>query len=210
MKLTLSFFFCSFFILAQAQNKIDSVVKQSRSSLAEGNVYLFCRGTTTKAGIVSNGFNQRDKNVSHVGIGYIENNKTSIYHVSDITDTSKSALFVDSIHSFISVPNISYFSIWVYNKKQDFLKFKRVCQKYKNKKILFDFKFEINNDALYCSELCVSILNEISKFFSIKPIKILLQDNLYKLLLKRKEFIYYPADFFAGHKDFKKIFEIKL
>lgn len=177
----------------------------------QNTLYLFCRGTIAKSGLIAEKFNNTDKKITHVGIGYLDKNKLKIYNVTDC-DSSKTALVIDSLDSFIS-NGTYYLSVWKCNNNEgEFLKLKEICTSFSNRKVYFDFSFTLNeNDTiLYCSEFCSRVLKQIdSRKFDFKPKKMILE-SYYQALLNREELIYYPVDFFEGSPYFSKLFEINL
>ncbi len=211
VKIILSIFLSCFLLKGRCQNNLINTSQISLPELHKDKIYLFCRGTRSKAGIIANKYSNTDKMISHVGIGYIENNKVYIYNVNDISDNKRSALFIDSVQSFIAVPAAYYFSLWEYgSSRKELAKLKALCQSYKKRKIIFDYQFKIaDNDTLYCSEFCNNILQKAIPRFFFKPSIILLENKLYEVFLNRKQLVYYPADFFEKNRSFKKIYEVK-
>ena len=182
------------------------------AGLSEREIYIFCRGTKTKSGVIANKYNLQDRNISHIGIGYIENNIARIYNVNDITDHSRSALYVDSIQSFLNVKDAVYFAIWRLSPDPKALSLlKRLCSEYSSRKITFDYQFNISHDdTLYCSEFVYELLGKIIPDLNINPTKVVLANRLYESFLQRKELVYFSADFFQISSRFKKVFETTL
>lgn len=178
--------------------------------LEQNTLYVFCRGTKAKSGLIAEKFNVKDRNATHVGIGYLEKEQLRIYNVTDV-DTSKTALLIDDLDSFLS--GAYYMSIWKCRKNEsEYLKLKEVCSSFSNRKVYFDFSFTLNeNDTvLYCSEFCSRILKEINpKKFDFRPRKVKLE-SYYQALLQRENLIYFPVDFFEESSYFTKIFETHL
>jgi len=179
--------------------------------LEKNTIYLFCRGTKAKSGLIAEQFNSNDKLITHVGIGYIDKKGLKIYNVTDC-DTSKTALLIDNLDSFVS-NGTYYLSIWKYNNsKREYLKLKQLCSDFSKQKVYFDFSFTLNDTdtILYCSEFCARILRMINPVkFNFRP-KELVLESYYQALLNRKQLIYYPVDFFEGSIYFNKIFETHL
>lgn len=209
--LILFLFFLANINLANSQNRKTNVSELFNSiSLKPGCIYLFCRGTLRKANLISKKYNINDTNITHIGIGYLENNRTNIYNVSDVFETNQGALLIDSINSFISVDGAYYLSIWqCNNSNSEFEKLKGICKNYKSKRIVFDAHFTISNDdTLYCSEFCVDVLRKLNaKKFKFVPSYKKINNLLYEAILKRKSLSYYPVDFFEVNRNFKKIYE---
>ncbi|MDI1318218.1 hypothetical protein [Flavobacterium sp.] len=177
----------------------------------KNSLYLFCRGTIAKSGLIAEKFNNTDKKITHVGIGYLDNNVLKIYNVTDC-DSTKTALIIDNLDSFTS-NGTYYLSVWkCNNNEREFLKLKEICSAFSKRKVYFDFSFTLNkNDTvLYCSEFCSRVLKQInSRKFDFKPKKMILE-SYYKALLNREELIYYPVDFFQESPHFTKLLEITL
>lgn len=196
--------FFIFSLTATAQENTD--FKNLR--LNNFSIYLICRGTKAKSGFIAEKFNLQDKNITHIGIGYIENNSLKIFNVSDVKKENESALIIDSLNSFVT-KDTYYLSIWEYkNSYNDLKELKRICTKYKTAKIKFDFSFNIEDDEkMYCSEFCSKVLMEInrSKFkFSPNTVKL---EPFYSTLLKKSTLTYYPVDFFETNENFSKIYD---
>jgi len=185
-----------------SQNTIDNL------KFEENIVYVFGRGTKTKSGLIAKKFNSSNRYITHVGIGFVENNKLRIYNVIDC-DTNKTALVIDDLKSFVC-DKAYYLGVWkCKNNKQEFLKLKKICHEYSNHKVYFDYSFKLNekNNVLYCSEFCSRVLKTISLVkFNFHPKKMKLE-SFYKAVLRRNELLYYPVDFFQENKNFLKIFE---
>lgn len=179
--------------------------------LDQNTIYLFCRGTRAKSGLIAEKFNSIDKIITHVGIGYLDKEELKIYNVTDC-DSSKTALVIDNLTSFIS-SGTYYLSVWKCNNtEREYLKLKEICSEYSKLKVYFDFTFTLNenDNVLYCSEFCSRVLKKTnSKKFDFKPKKIKLE-AYYQALLNRKQLLYYPVDFFENSKYFNKIFETNL
>lgn len=195
---------------ANSQDHKRAYIDSSMDKLNDKNIYIFCRGTRSKPGIIANKYNTQDKNISHIGIGYVENKTVYIFNVNDITSRSQSALFVDSIHSFVAAPDAFYLAIWEHSgTEKELMNLKRICKEYRQRKIVFDYKFNItDDDTLYCSEFVYLILKKVLPRTPFAPFKVSLDNKLYETLLKRKELTYYPADFFTKTDLFTKVIEV--
>ena len=196
--------FCIFNLTANAQENTDF----KNLKLNNFSIYLICRGTKAKSGFIAEKFNLQDKNITHIGIGYIENNSLKIFNVSDVKKENESSLVIDSLNSFIT-KDTYYLSIWEYkNSYSDLQELKRICIKYKTAKIEFDFSFNIEDDKkMYCSEFCSKVLMEVnqSKFkFDPNTVKL---EPFYSKLLKKSTLTYYPVDFFETNQNFTKIYD---
>lgn len=89
---------------------------------------------------------------------------------------------------------------------------KRILKSYPGRKIVFDVSFSLNNDdTLYCSEFCATVLNSIGLgTCHFTPVKKKLNDRLFVTILKREELIYYPVDFFRATNYFRLTKEFKI
>lgn len=196
--------FCIFNHTARSQENTDF----KNLKLNNISIYLICRGTKAKSGFIAEKFNLQDKNITHIGIGYIENNSLKIFNVSDVKKENESALIIDSLSSFVT-KDTYYLSIWEYkNSYRDLKKLKRICKKYKTTKIKFDFLFNIeDDDKMYCSEFCSKILMKVNQSkFKFSPNTVSLEP-FYSTLLKTKTLTYYPVDFFETNQNFTKIYD---
>ena len=200
----------SFNVFPQTRNEIIQLVNNLERPLK--NIYIFCRGTSGKAGLIARQFNRADTNITHVGLGYVDRAGAKIFNVTDIKGY-KNALVVDSIGSFIASPDVQYLSIWKYkNSPREFRRMKKLIKSYLTRTIFFDISFQLkDDDTLYCSEFCVNILNKINPGkLCFEPLKKELNGKLYSAILKRKEITYYPVDFFEANKHFSLLCEFKV
>jgi hypothetical protein len=210
MRFTFVLLFCIFINNLFGQNKKEVAFIKQKLHLKENTIYIFCRGTTTKSSLIAHKFNLKDSNITHAGIGFIENKRISIYNVTDNSNLLKSALILDSIESYINSPEVFFLSVWEFNNTlKEFNSLKFSLDQYQNKKIVFDSFFNLNHDdTLYCSEFCASILNSIgTNKFLFKPTTISLDNALYQSYLERKILSYFPVDFFEDNKKFRQIFK---
>lgn len=171
-------------------------------------IYLICRGTKAKTGFIAEKFNIQDRNITHVGIGYIENNTLKIFNVSDMKNLIENSLIIDSLDSFVT-QDTYYLSIWKCNNSPlDLRKLKKICKKHKASKVKFDFLFNLDDDEkMYCSEFCCKVLMQINRHkykFSPSVIKL---DSFYKSVLNKDRLTYYPVDFFENNENFTKIYD---
>ena len=204
------FFFSASVIYGQRANEIKLL--KEKIVLGDNSIYIFCRGTKSKAGMIAKEFNLADTNVTHAGLAFIQNNKLFIYNVTDISRYGETALVIDSLESFIGSPDVNYLDIWECDVNLNELQIaKENCLNYWNKKIVFDRMFKISDDdTLYCSEFCALILKRANAVkFYFEPAAIELKDKLKESILKRKCLVYYPVDFFQYGKHCRRIFSYK-
>ncbi|MDC8104314.1 YiiX/YebB-like N1pC/P60 family cysteine hydrolase [Chryseobacterium sp. PTM-20240506] len=170
-------------------------------------IYLIQRGTTGKLGNVAKDFNINNKYASHLGIGFVNNNILTIYHVYVDKNKNNNNLYIDSIDEFISPEDLNYLSIWKL-KNIDTASFKHIKQTLRESEkenINFDFKFEENNKAYYCSEFIVRILEKNNiKIMSDHKKNIA---GIMSQILKKDTLTYFPVDGFENSNQVIKIFE---
>lgn len=200
-----------FFVAAQSfaqMNTISGCFYQGLK-LEKKKIYLFCRGTGSKLQLISNSFNKQDSSITHVGIGYIIENRPRIYNVTN-TSGVQNAFQIDSLESFTGIHGITYFSVWEFEcSDRVFKKIRQGLTSFAGKRINFDYSFLLDNeDSLYCSEFCALMINTSRNFIS--PTNKVLDNSLYESILNRKVIQYYPVDFFIGNNRFKKVFERRL
>ena len=178
----------------------------------ENIIYIFARGTSAKAGIIADRFNISDRNITHVGIGYLDKKNILIYNVCDIGDKNKNALVLDSLESFTRGNDVYYFSVWeaAFSVK-NFKKLRACLRAAISRHIYFDHFFKLQeDDTLYCSEFCIRMLQKTDSVrYSFKPVTVTLNNVFYESILDRKELVYYPVDLFEENRHLKKLFEVK-
>lgn len=170
-------------------------------------IYLICRGTRQKVGLIAEKYNLKDKKITHVGIGYFEGKNLIIYHVTN-DHVGPSDLAIQSFSEFKSPHDLFYLSIWrCPSSAKEISALKKILQSYSKKKITFDTDFKAHNQKLYCSEFCVEVLEKLNpkKFhYSIKKQTL---DFFSSKVLGCDVLAYYPVDFFQSNFYFKKVFE---
>jgi len=171
-------------------------------------VYLCCRGTKQKQGLIAGQFNISDTNITHIGIGFTGRNGFQIYHVSD---TKKNGLYfhIESIDDFISEKGTRYFGAWIIDAKPENLEaIKSECLKKENEQFIFDPHFSLTNgDTLYCSEFCRNVLMNSGLNCLFPTRKISLPGNFYKSYFGADSLEYVPVDFFLGCNSLTKTYE---
>lgn len=195
-------------LCANSQSKaILHVFKEEltiNSQLNKKSLYVVCRGTRSKSGLIANKFNLGDTNATHIGIGFVQNDELRIFNVTN-DNGDRYAFRDDSVRSFIGNSDVYYMSIWkikVTNRELDrAIEFINIE---KRKNIRFDYNFVINNgDSLYCSEFCVRVLEFVNnKKFSFEPTSRKIDYEIVEKVLGRKVLLYYPVDFFDKSKYF--------
>lgn len=176
----------------------------------ENTLYIFCRGTATKAGMIAKRYNIRDSFITHTGIGYFENNKAYLFHVTDDRSV-QNALQISSLQSFSAVKDLIHFSIWkITTEKTAFNRVKASLQQFSTRKIFFDTQFSLANkpDSLYCAEFCANVLNEAG--IKCSPTSLRLTDEFAIRFLSRKFLLYFPADFFLQLDGIEKIYSFTI
>lgn len=171
-------------------------------------IYLVCRGTQQKSGLIAEKFNRSDRNSTHVGIGLYENRQLMVYHVANISD-KKSDLVIESLTDFQNPADLFYLSIWQSSSNtREVQRLKQLLQQFIRQKIVFDTDFELDNNKLYCSEFCALVLQQLNpKKYRFLPQEKNLNGFLAQVL-HRKVLTYYPVDFFQKNRHFKKTTEV--
>lgn len=187
------------------------LILNSQIKYNNNEVYIFARSTESKINIIAEDFNLKDKFITHIGIGYFENDSIKIFNVSNnVKNHKNSSLLIENYETFVNLSDIKSVSIWsIKINKKTMRLLKKNISAYCNLKIDFDNNFILNDDNfIYCSEFVYKVLNEtnIKKFYFSPVIKKL--NQFYTNALKRENFIYIPVDFYQ-FINFKKIFEYK-
>ena len=121
----LTFLFQGIDTYCQRQNVIDNI--KQHAQFLENTIYLFCRGTRTKSYLIAHNFNKADTNITHVGIGFLENGKLLLYNDTD--NNRGSALQIDSLASFISSSDVYYLEVWkMRTRPKDFNSITKACE----------------------------------------------------------------------------------
>ena len=203
MRIFIRIFSSIFPFIANAQNK------NINYKFSENKIYLCYRGTESKRNLVAGDFNINGSPATHIGIGLRIKGCDVIFNVSSDKIINNSALIRDSLTSFYNIKSdLYYMSIFsrVISKNQK-LKLISIINNLSKKRIVFDKKFELfNNDTLYCSEFVLNTLGALyNKHF--KPSKLILKTYLYKTYFNANFLLYYPVDYLAKSKEFKKCIE---
>lgn len=159
--------------------------------LLNDSLYIVTRGTTDKSNIIGSNFNLHNKNITHIGIGIIEEGILKIYNVMPLVEEDN--LLVDDFQSFFNKKDVFYKGIWSCPLKPDDMSIiKKKITYFKSINLKYDYEFNIHNQNYYCSEFVANILNSISNFKFI-PTK------------TNNSFEYYSADFFMSDSRFKQV-----
>ena len=185
----------------------NKIYAQQHFPLYENVIYIVARSTQSKEGIVASSFNINNKTISHIGIGYVENNKLMIYNVSNYkSDNRGSFLQKETLVDFINEKGIKYYSVWKHKPdKKTFDEFRMLVNKKNNTVIKFDKDFNLDTNDLYCSEFVFNLLKDL-KLTSFKPVKKEL-GIAYSVALGRKILEYIPVDFFLSGNKFSLLYE---
>lgn len=163
-------------------------------------IYIICRGTLSKKELIGERFNISNNNITHLGIGILEDNELKIYNVSDSKIVNNSSLICETLEEFSNINDIFYLGVWEFKTNNSTInKIKNNISELKN--IKFDKNFNIANDnELYCSEFVVKVLNSLD-YFDFKP-SIKKLSGIEKDLLSSDFLEYYPVDFFLQDNRF--------
>jgi hypothetical protein len=192
---------------------LTPVLLNSQIIFKKDAIYIFARSTEHKVNIIAEDFNLQDKQITHIGIGYFENDSIKIFNVSNFkTDEKGSALISESYASFVDLSDVTYSSIWkLKSDEKEIAKLKSILEEYSKDKIKFDdfFILDESNDY-YCSEFIYRVLKKVNRNkFGFNPINKKL-NAFYSNALHRKEFVYIPVDFFQSFTIFEKVYEKNL
>lgn len=212
LKFFMTIFFSSPILTLFSQKTITNLISKdyilSDFKFDKESLFVICRGTKTKSGLIAKNFNLSDTNATHVGIAFERFNNLRIFNVTNEKYKDENALRVDSLASFIENEDIYYLSIWKINTSPEEFKLAMTfIDRELEKKIQFDYNFRISDDdTLYCSEFCIRLLKFInSEKFKFNPQKKELKSLLLEAVLKRKILNYFPVDFFTLNKNFSHI-----
>jgi len=173
-------------------------------------LYLFGRGSDAKSGLLSAHFNLTGSRLSHIGIGILVDTGIAVAHVVNDAGSRKSALRVEPVSVFLSEPGTRHASIW---RRAIHLsashKINHGILELLQETITFDYDFHIGGrNRLYCSEFCAMLLCDVFQGESMcDPVLKKLGDPLFEAYLNRKEFVYYPVDFFIPGGRFALVWE---
>jgi len=170
-------------------------------------IYLIQRGTTGKLGNLAKDYNIKNKYASHLGIGFIENNTLKIYHIYVDKNQNNNNLYVENIDEFIKPKDLNYLSIWQLKNfdPEKFNTIKKTLEQSEKENILFDYSFDENNKAYYCSEYIVKELKKSHIEIMSDHQKSLI--GMAKQILKKDTLTYFPVDGFENTNTASKIFE---
>lgn len=179
----------------------------SQGKLSDKSIYLVARGTTSKQFLIGEKFNTNIKSITHIGIGYQENDSLKIFNVSLNKKVNNSSLIIESWNEFTNLSDVFYVGIWELKcgiEKVEQIKL--LLNDYLKTPIEFDNRFNIeDNNRLYCSEFVAKILNHIA-VFDFKP-EGKEVTNLLKNITDNEIFLYYPVDFFLQDSEIKQIYQ---
>lgn len=173
----------------------------------EQTIYLIQRGTTGKLGNLAKDYNIKNKYASHLGIGFMENNTLKIYHVYVDKNQKNNNLYTESIDEFIKPEDLNYLSLWQLKNidTEKFNTIKKTLEQSEKENILFDYSFDENNKAYYCSEYIVIELKKSNIEIMSERKKSLI--GMAKQILKKDTLTYFPVDGFEKNNTATKIFE---
>jgi hypothetical protein len=135
----------------------------------------------------------------------------TICHVTTGAQKNGSALISEGVTDFFSVPGIRYGTIWSARCSiKQWMNVQKAILNYSSHVISFDQNFRLDNgpDTLYCSEFCARVLEQaLGNDFSSQPLSKMLHNPFFSEVLQRKQFNYFPVDFFQVDGLFTKIWE---
>jgi len=178
-----------------------------REHIDKNDVVLIGRGTIGKQNILKK-LNIENNYLTHIGIGFLENDNLIVYHVSVDKVVEGSSLIKENYDTFISEDGLFYVAIWSVNL--NFIeknKIIEIIKKIEKEKVVFDKNYSLYNEPneLYCSEFVVKVFNKIRNDYFLPTSTSEINDVLIKSMIEDKE--YYPVDFFINDKSFEIIYE---
>ncbi len=176
---------------------------KKESSFQKECIYIVGKGNQAKNQLIAKTYNLSHDELTHVGIGFVDNNELKIY---EITPNKGSSTKIEEVN-WTDFCSDSYTFIGVWEVKSDNSEIGRLKKYLKHNQssgIKYDFRFDLATDnELYCSELVVKALNSLGSFNILPSVKHLPEKH--KLLLATDSLKYYPVDFFINDTRFKKI-----
>ena len=143
----------SLFFKVDTPNKISKDYQRILSNATSGDI-IFRKENS----YLSDMFAKVDNsNYSHVGILLKENGKFFVYHME--SNTQSEDLKIDPIEKFLLLAQKT--SIYRYSESVDRKRLYALLNDYKHQNIKFDYKFDLLNNTLYCTEF----INEV--FFKL-------------------------------------------
>ncbi|WP_293891489.1 hypothetical protein [Flavobacterium sp.] len=192
MKLYILFFLMPLFIFCQVKQNND--------------IYIIGRGTISKKKFVGDIFNNINKNITHIGIGFLESDSLMVYNVSLDKRIKNSSLIVEGFADFKNVNDLFYMGVWKLEiSKTDLLIVKERIKEIQKKEIVFDSRFDLDNGDtnLYCSEFVQIVINSIDNYYYF-PTEMILKNSL-KTIINKDTFLYFPTDFFLVNNKFQQV-----
>ncbi len=179
----------------------------SQGKLTDNSIYLIARGTKSKQFLIGEKFNTSIKSITHIGIGYRENDSLKIFNVSLNKKVNNSSLIIESWGEFTILSDVFYVGVWELKcGKEKVEQIKLLLNDYLKTPIEFDNRFNIeDNDKLYCSEFVAKVLNQAA-VFDFRPQRKEVT-TLLKNVTDKDVFLYYPVDFFIQDCEFTQIYE---
>lgn len=179
----------------------------SQVKLSDDSIYLVARGTKSKQFLIGEKFNTTLKNITHIGIGYQENDSLKIFNVSLNKKVNNTSLIIESWDEFTNLSDVFYIGVWELKcGKEKLEEIKVLLNNYLETPIEFDNRFNIeDNDKLYCSEFVVKVLNQAA-IFDFKP-EGKEVTSLLKNMTDKEMFYYFPVDFFLQDSEIKQIYQ---
>ncbi len=180
--------------------------------LDKASAYVILRGSDTKLGGFAKQYNNSNIPATHIGLLISTNDSLTVYHVNTEKNSKQSHLIVESLKdfSFSEEESYLYLSLWKIKgfTTSEILKMKNQIRKFDSLHIMFDYKFNFEDDKkMYCSEFVYKTLTSIDslKFFIPKSRKKVFESH--RFFLKKDSLEFYPVDYFIPLQDIELIAE---
>lgn len=172
-------------------------IRKTLSSLNQDSFYLAFRSGDSKESQMSIRYNLIDTTFSHVGL-LIYKKKWVVVNIFSTENDSDFRLDDATSFFYPADMNVSRGGIYEPNQEPDMSSIvylrRRIDSFYENKhSIKFDYKFSLENDKYYCSELVVQLLSKGNFCYNFEPNKKVLTE-LESSFLGVDTLIYYPVD----------------
>lgn len=167
----------------------------------EHHIFFVCRASLQKSALIATEFNLEDQVISHVGLGIMKNNDIVIFHVDD---RSGNAMQKSTRSEFFDPASFYY---CVYSMPLSLQKLKQIDSLLQfHPPVKFDQDLSLENDKLYCSEFCLSILTAVDpEKFAFRPLSRKISNPFVRSYLGRDTLTYIPPDFFLAYPGIQKV-----
>lgn len=185
--------------------------------LNKNRIFLVFRETNSKNGFLAKEYNMTSSSVTHIGLGFFDDNKFKIINIDNINQKDReNDILISSLDDFFNLKNYEVISgeIWEYHKDLKSEQIKRIARDidslYTKSNIRFDTKIDYNeSEKMYCSELVSKLLDN----FLEDDYKVELQKKklapVHRFYLRKDTIEYIPVDYFCTLTTFKKVYSFR-